>query len=129
MKLEAVELRRIALPLVSPFRTSFGTQTARDILLVRAFTPDGEGWAECVALPLRSQDAPAPERWLFVGVPETLLALPNALREIVQTARGAAPRIGPLNPGITGRVFSDVPVHAEDLVAVGAAALASEVYV
>src|SRR5439155_1333665 len=110
-----------------------GVATARladDVLAAREATRDEDArvWAECVALPLRSQDAPAPERWLFVGVPETLLALPNALREIVQTARGAAPRIGPLNPGITGRVFSDVPVHAEDLVAVGAAALASEVY-
>ena len=50
MKLEAIELRRIGLPLVSPFRTSFGTETARDILLVRAMTPDAEGWGECVAL-------------------------------------------------------------------------------
>ena len=50
MKLAAVELRRVALPLVSPFRTSFGTQTDRDILLVRVETPDGEGWAECVAM-------------------------------------------------------------------------------
>lgn len=50
MKLESVELRRIAMPLVSPFRTSFGTQTARDILLVRARTDVGEGWGECAAL-------------------------------------------------------------------------------
>ena len=50
MKLEAIELRRIALPLVSPFRTSFGTQTERDVLLVRAVTSDAEGWGECVAL-------------------------------------------------------------------------------
>jgi o-succinylbenzoate synthase len=50
MKLEAVELRRIAVPLVSPFRTSFGTETVRDVLLVRALTPDAEGWGECVAL-------------------------------------------------------------------------------
>jgi o-succinylbenzoate synthase len=50
MKLEALELRRINLPLVAPFRTSFGTQTERDILLVKAVTPDAEGWAECVAL-------------------------------------------------------------------------------
>ena len=47
--IEAIELRRIALPLVSPFRTSFGTETARDILLVRVVTADGEGWGECVA--------------------------------------------------------------------------------
>lgn len=49
MKVAAVELRRIKLPLVAPFRTSFGTQTERDILLVRAVTPDAEGWGECVA--------------------------------------------------------------------------------
>ena len=32
-RIERVELRRMRLPLVSPFRTSFGTQTARDVLL------------------------------------------------------------------------------------------------
>lgn len=51
MKLEGVELRRIAMPLVVPFRTSFGTQTARDILLLKAVGADGsQGWGECVAL-------------------------------------------------------------------------------
>jgi O-succinylbenzoate synthase len=58
VKLTGVELRRIAIPLVSPFRTSFGTQTAREVLLVRAITPDGEGWGECVAMeePLYSSE-------------------------------------------------------------------------
>ncbi|MCA0379514.1 MAG: o-succinylbenzoate synthase [Actinobacteria bacterium] len=51
MKIEGFELRRIALPLVSPFRTSFSTQTERDILLVKAVTDGAEGWAECVSLP------------------------------------------------------------------------------
>jgi O-succinylbenzoate synthase len=50
MHLEAVELRRIALPLVTPFRTSFSTQTSRDVLLVRAITSAGDGWGECVAM-------------------------------------------------------------------------------
>ena len=50
MKIELVELRRIAMPLRRPFRTSFGTQTRRDILLVRVVTDVGEGWGECVAL-------------------------------------------------------------------------------
>ncbi len=51
-----VELRRIAMPLVSPFRTSFGSQTERDILLVRVELGDEasgatvDGWGECVAL-------------------------------------------------------------------------------
>lgn len=51
--IDAVELRRVELPLVTPFQTSFGTWTFRDVLLVRvtASGPDGtvEGWGECVA--------------------------------------------------------------------------------
>jgi o-succinylbenzoate synthase len=50
MKLEEVELRRIRMSLVSPFQTTFGTQTERDVLLVRVAGPDAEGWGECVAL-------------------------------------------------------------------------------
>lgn len=51
MKIEGFELRRVAMPLVSPFRTSFGTQTSRDILLIKAVTDAAEGWGECVTLP------------------------------------------------------------------------------
>lgn len=50
MKLSEVELRRLKMPLVSPFRTSFGTQTERDVLIVKVVTPEAEGWAECSAL-------------------------------------------------------------------------------
>jgi o-succinylbenzoate synthase len=50
VKIEEVELRRIRLPLVSPFQTSFGTESDRDILLVRVIGPDAEGWGECVAM-------------------------------------------------------------------------------
>jgi o-succinylbenzoate synthase len=49
-RLEGVELRRVRLPLVTPFRTSSGTWSERDVLLVRAVTSDGEGWGECAAL-------------------------------------------------------------------------------
>jgi O-succinylbenzoate synthase len=49
VRLDGVELRRVALPLVAPFRTSFGVEHARDVLLVRVVTPDAEGWGECVA--------------------------------------------------------------------------------
>jgi o-succinylbenzoate synthase len=49
LRLEAVELRRIRIPLVAPFETSFGIQTERDILLLKATTSEGEGWGECVA--------------------------------------------------------------------------------
>jgi O-succinylbenzoate synthase len=58
VKLVSVELLRASLPLVSPFRTSFGTQTRREVLLVHVTTPDAEGWAECVAMeePLYSSE-------------------------------------------------------------------------
>lgn len=35
INIRSIELRRISLPLVTPFRTSFSTETHRDILLVR----------------------------------------------------------------------------------------------
>ena len=54
MKLAGVELRRIQMPLVAPFRTSFGTETTRDILLLRVAASgpsgDAEGWGECVSM-------------------------------------------------------------------------------
>ncbi len=56
--IERAELRHIKLPLVAPFRTSFGTQSEREALLVRVITSAGEGWGECVALkdPLYSSE-------------------------------------------------------------------------
>jgi O-succinylbenzoate synthase len=50
MRVSAIELHRVAMPLVRPFQTSFGTQTARDVLLVRVRGTDGDGWGECVAM-------------------------------------------------------------------------------
>jgi len=50
MKLEGVELRWVSMPLVSPFRTSFGTQTTRDLMLLKVVTDQAEGWGECVAM-------------------------------------------------------------------------------
>ncbi|MEV5504519.1 o-succinylbenzoate synthase, partial [Nonomuraea fuscirosea] len=79
MKITGVELRRIAMPLVAPFRTSFGTETSRDILLVRVVTPDAEGWGECVAMsgPLYSSEyvdgaAEVIRRFLLPRLPRTL---------------------------------------------------------
>lgn len=51
MKIAEYELRRIHLPLVRPFRTSFGSQSDREVLIVKITTDDGViGWAECVAM-------------------------------------------------------------------------------
>ncbi|KTR95348.1 O-succinylbenzoate synthase, partial [Microbacterium testaceum] len=46
--LDAVELRVLHLPLVSPFTTSFGTETVREVIVVAAETVDGRGWGEVV---------------------------------------------------------------------------------
>ncbi len=75
MHLEGLELRRIALDLVTPFRTSFGTETDRDILLLRVSTDVGDGWGECVAAidPLYSSEfvnasEVVIEQWLWPAV-------------------------------------------------------------
>jgi o-succinylbenzoate synthase len=44
-----VELRLVSLPLVRPFRTSFGEETTKECILARVETEGGVGWGECVA--------------------------------------------------------------------------------
>jgi o-succinylbenzoate synthase len=83
VKLTGVELRRIVMPLVAPFRTSFGTTTVREVLLVRAVTPEAEGWGECVAdaSPLYS--------------PEYVDGCADVLRRFLVPALGARPDLHP----------------------------------
>ena len=56
--LHGFELRVLHLPLVAPFTTSFGTETVREVIVVRALTADGDGWGEIVtqADPLYSSE-------------------------------------------------------------------------
>ena len=49
MKLEAVELIRLNVPLKSAFRTSFSSVNLHELLWVHVVTDVGEGWAECGA--------------------------------------------------------------------------------
>jgi O-succinylbenzoate synthase len=49
LKIEAITLREIRMPLVHFFETSFGRTTERRILLVTLHTDGAEGWGECVA--------------------------------------------------------------------------------
>jgi O-succinylbenzoate synthase len=72
MRVLALKIFRVKLPLVSPFRTSFGTQTVRDIMLVKITTDVGDGWGECAVLeePLYNEEfvdgaQMVIERWLF----------------------------------------------------------------
>jgi len=49
MKIEAVTLREIRMPLVHFFETSFGRTTERRILLVTIHAEGTDGWGECTA--------------------------------------------------------------------------------
>jgi O-succinylbenzoate synthase len=49
MKIEAITLREIQMPLVHFFETSFGRTYGRRILLLTAHCEGVEGWGECVA--------------------------------------------------------------------------------
>lgn len=49
MRIEKVELRRLRLPLVKPFETSFARVDDRAFLLVTLHGEGAEGWGECVA--------------------------------------------------------------------------------
>jgi o-succinylbenzoate synthase len=49
MKIEAITLRELQMPLKHFFETSFGRTTSRRVLLVTAHCEGVEGWAECVA--------------------------------------------------------------------------------
>jgi O-succinylbenzoate synthase len=52
VRIERVVVHEAALPLVRPFRTSFGTEYTKDVLLLEVTTSDGVvGWGECVASP------------------------------------------------------------------------------
>ncbi len=101
MKLAGVELRRITMPLVAPFRTSFGVETTRDILLLRAVAagPEGEtdGWGECVAMsdPLYS--------------PEYVAAAADVLRRFMIPRLAAA--AGVLDGASVARVLAPLKGH------------------
>jgi len=44
-------IHSLEIPLVRPFRTSFGSQSVRDVVLVEAVSDNGvSGWGECVTM-------------------------------------------------------------------------------
>jgi O-succinylbenzoate synthase len=60
LALQGIELREVALPLVHPFRTSFGEEKEKRAILVRVDGGSVEGWGECVA----SEEPRYSEEWL-----------------------------------------------------------------
>jgi len=49
MKIEAIHMREVNMPLAHPFETSFGITTGRRILLVEIVSEGISAWGECVA--------------------------------------------------------------------------------
>jgi len=90
MKIEHIELRYVKMPLVTPFRTSFGTSYDKDTFLVRVVTEDAEGWAECGAEadPLYSAEFLAGAEMVLRDqlVPRVLALGPRLGAELVKTA-------------------------------------------
>ena len=89
---------------------------------------DAGVWARCVLATNSAIDGQYPARWYFVGVPDELVALPRALGEALAAQRGGSVDIAPLRAAVAGRVATDGQLHADHLVAAGAAALAAELY-
>jgi O-succinylbenzoate synthase len=104
VKIEAVELRRVTLPLVTPFQTSFGTESQRDILLVHVVGPEAEGWGECVALtePLYSAE-------YVEGATDVVRR--HLLPRLFAYADLAAPMVGPALAPIKGHPMAKAAVE------------------
>jgi len=116
MKLTGIELICVQMPLVSPFQTSFGTETTKDALLIRvtgaATGPDGsvvdtEGWGECVAMsePLYSSE-------YLAGSVEVVRSF-LAPRLFAASAAGSltAERVGGILEGVVGHRMSKAAVE------------------
>lgn len=94
MKIESIEVRHVRLPLVAPFRTSFGTAHDRETFVLRVVTDEAEGWAECGAEP----DPLYTEEWL--GGCETVLR-----EQLVPRVLSAGPG---LSSGLVGHLLAPV---------------------
>ncbi len=93
--LDGFELRVLHIPLVSPFTTSFGTETVREVIVVRALAPDGDGWGEIVtgAAPLYSSEYThgawdVAQRFLIPALLERRLLSPTDVADVLEPVKG-----------------------------------------
>ncbi len=97
MTIDLLRLHRLNIPLVRPFRTSFGTEHVRDLVLVEAVSSDGiRGWGECVTMSWPGYSAEYTDGAIDVmqrHLVPTLRELPSgadpqAVREALDVVRG-----------------------------------------
>ncbi|TDN91311.1 o-succinylbenzoate synthase [Microbacterium sp. BK668] len=89
--LDGFELRTLHIPLVSPFTTSFGTESVREVIVVRALTADGDGWGEIVTqnAPLYSSEYThgawdVATRWLIPALLERHTLAPDEVAPVLE---------------------------------------------
>jgi O-succinylbenzoate synthase len=115
-RVHAIELRLIGLPLVRPFRTSFGEMTRKECVLARVETDDVEGWGECVAGPEPDFSEEWNEgAWLVLRdhlAPALLRAGDVAVDEIDRAFAGV--RGHPMAKATLVNAFVDATLRAED---------------
>jgi o-succinylbenzoate synthase len=88
LKLEAITLREIQMPLVHFFETSFGRVNSRRILLLTAHCDGVDGWSECVA----GEDPFYSSEWIETAWPVIQHYLvPAVLGRTVASARESVP--------------------------------------
>jgi len=88
MKIEAITLREIQMPLVHFFETSFGRTYSRRILLVTAHCNGVDGWAECVA----SEDPYYSSEWIESAWPTIKQYLaPAVIGRTLESGRDSVP--------------------------------------
>ncbi len=90
IKLARIEIRTLRLPLISPFETSFGRDTVREVLLIAAHTSDGlTGWGECSAFsePLYNEEDNVTARHILADY-----IIPSLLDQAVDSPQDYAAR-------------------------------------
>jgi O-succinylbenzoate synthase len=84
MKIEAITLREIQMPLVHFFETSFGRTYSRRILLVTVHTEGIDGWGECVV----GEDPFYSSEWIETAWPTlTKYLIPMLLGKSIESGR------------------------------------------
>ena len=91
MKIEALTLREIRMPLVHFFETSFGRLYDRRVLLLTAHCEGVDGWAECVT----GEDPFYSSEWIDSSWPTIVRYLaPTAVGRDIESARQSAALFG-----------------------------------
>jgi len=133
MRVEAVEVREVRLPLRFPFETSFGRQEAHTCLLVRLFSDGAEGWGEVPAevAPLYNEECVGTawhvlERFIVPAVlgrdldhPRAFLPLVAGIRRNHMAKAGVEAALWDLYAQSVGRPLHTLLGGSRDHVAVG----------